>query len=82
MASTPFTTANLYTPKQENKENVPKWELNFVGFLTHGGYFFAYEGFWKFFVFRRRINGCASGIIFWLKSGNSFQSRFYEVNLQ
>ena len=25
--------------------------------------FFAYEGFWKFFVFRRRKNGCASGII-------------------
>ena len=54
MASTPSTTANLYTPKQENKENVPKWELNFVGFLAHGGYFFAYEEFWKFFVFRRR----------------------------
>ena len=54
MASTPFTTANLYTPKQENKENVPKWELNFVGFLIHGGYFFAYVEFWKFFVFRRR----------------------------
>ena len=51
MASTPFTTANLYTQKQENKENVPKWELNFVGFLTQGGYFFAYEGILGVFCF-------------------------------
>ena len=35
-----------------------------MGFLKHGGYFFAYEGFWEFFVFRRRKNGGAGGIIF------------------
>lgn len=44
--------------------------------------FLAYEEFWEFFVFRCRKNGCASGIIFWQKFGNSFRSCFYEVSLR
>ena len=39
--------------------------VKFCGlFDTWRLFFFAYEEFWKFFVFWRRINGCASGIIF------------------
>lgn len=57
--------------------------VKFCGlFDTWRLFFFAYEEFWKFFVFRRRINGCASGIIFWQRFGNSFRSCFYEVNLR
>ena len=46
-------------------DSTPTNLIKFCGlFDTWRLFFFAYEGFWKFFVFRRRKNGCASRIIF------------------